>query len=87
MDLDDFIIAVFCLIDEAVPRVTHGQRLRQRGPQPVLADSEVLTMDVVGEYVGLKQSQEDGTALVVTDQQRPDLDRLSAREAGRECAP
>src|SRR5437879_850011 len=55
MDLDDFIIAVFCLVDEAVPRVTEGRRLRQRGRQPVLADSEVITMEVVGEYLGLEQ--------------------------------
>ena len=55
MDLDTFIIAIFCRVDEAVPRVTHGQRLRQRGPQPTLADSEVITMEVVGEYLGLEQ--------------------------------
>src|SRR5437879_1377394 len=55
MDLDDVIIAVFCLVHEAVPAVTGGRRLRQRGPQPILADSEVLTMEVVGEYLGLEQ--------------------------------
>ena len=48
MDLDDVMIAVFCIVDEAVPRVTDGQRLRQRGPRPILADSEVITMEVVG---------------------------------------
>lgn len=55
MDLDDFIIAVFCVVDEAVPHAMDGQRLRQRGPQPILADSEVITMEVVGEYLGLEQ--------------------------------
>src|SRR5690349_22543872 len=55
MDLDTFIIAVFCVVDEAVPHVTDGHRLRQRGPQPVLADSEVITMEVVGAYLGLEQ--------------------------------
>jgi hypothetical protein len=55
MDLDTFIIAVFCVLDEAIPRVTSGQRLRERGPAPTLADSEVLTMEVVGEYLGLVQ--------------------------------
>ena len=53
MDLDDFIIAVFCVIDEAVSVTSDGQR--QRGPQSVLADSEVITMEVVGEYLGLEQ--------------------------------
>ncbi len=55
MDLDDFIIAVFCVIDEAMPRVTDGHRLRQRGPQPRLTDSEVVTMEVVGAYLGLER--------------------------------
>ncbi len=55
MDLDDFIIAVFCHIDEAIPTVLGGQRLRQRGASPTLADSEVITMEVVGEYLGLEQ--------------------------------
>lgn len=55
MDLDTFIIAVFCLVDDAVNEVLAGRRLRQRGPQPALADSEVLTMEIVGEYLGLCQ--------------------------------
>jgi hypothetical protein len=55
MDLDTFIIAVFCVVDEAIPRVTNGQRLRQRGPEPIVADSEVVTMEVVGEYLGQAQ--------------------------------
>jgi DDE family transposase len=55
MDLDDFIITVFCVVDEAIPAVLNGRRLRQRGPQPTLADSEVVTMEVVGEYLGLAQ--------------------------------
>jgi hypothetical protein len=55
MDLDDFIIAVFCVVDEAITRTSNGRRLRQRGPAPLLADSEVVTMEVVGEYLGLAQ--------------------------------
>jgi hypothetical protein len=55
MYLDTFIISIICRIDEAVPRVQNGQRLRQRGPCPRLTDSEVLTMEVVGEYLGLEQ--------------------------------
>jgi hypothetical protein len=55
LDLDTFIIAVFCWIADAVPRVTGRCRLSERGPAPMLADSEVLTMEVVGEYLGLAQ--------------------------------
>ncbi len=57
MDLDDFIIAVFCQIDEMLPQITQRQRVRQRGPAPTLDDSEVLTMEVVGEYLGLVQDR------------------------------
>ena len=30
-----------------------GRRLRQRGPQPVLSDSEVLSIECVGEFLGI----------------------------------
>jgi hypothetical protein len=49
MDITTFMIAVYCLIDDALA----GQRLRKRGPQPTLRDSEVLTIEVVGEFLGL----------------------------------
>lgn len=52
MDLETFIVTVFCLIDDAVQAVTADRPLRQRGPAPKLHDSEVLTMEVVGEYLG-----------------------------------
>lgn len=47
MDLDDFIITVFCLVDEAIPAALNGARLWQRGSQPTLANSEVIT---IGEW-------------------------------------
>ena len=57
MDSDSLIIAVFCLVDDALPHVTPG-RLRRRGPRPVLCDSEVLTVELVGEYLGLDRDTE-----------------------------
>jgi hypothetical protein len=36
-------------------KVSDCVRLRQRGPAPTLADSEVLTMEIVGAYLGLEQ--------------------------------
>ena len=48
MDLDDFIITVLCVVDEAIPAVLNGQRLRERGPAPRLYESEVVTMEMVG---------------------------------------
>ncbi len=56
MDLETCMVATYCLIDDAMATVLAGHRLRQRGPMPVLADSEVLTMDVVGEFLGLDQA-------------------------------
>ena len=47
MDITTFRIAVYCLIEDHLA----GQRLRKRGPQPTLRDSEVLTMEVVGEFL------------------------------------
>ena len=58
MNLDDFIITCFCLVDEMLLVVTKGKRLRERGPMPKLTDSEVITMEVVGTYLGLSQDQE-----------------------------
>jgi hypothetical protein len=44
---------VFCLVDDFVRDLCRERRLRQRGPAPVLADSEVLTAEIVGEFLGL----------------------------------
>lgn len=49
MDLNTFIIAVFCLTDDWFK----GRKLRQRGPTPKLSDAEVLTIEIVGEYLGI----------------------------------
>lgn len=57
MDLDDFMVTTYCLIDEAIPALLAGRRLRQRGPAPILADREVLTMEVVGDLLGYDQDQ------------------------------
>lgn len=57
MDLETFIITVFCITDDFVCE-TFPHRLRQRGPAPVLADSEVLTIEAVGEFLGLDTDQE-----------------------------
>jgi len=49
MDLSTFIVAVFCLIDDRL----EGRGVRQRGPSPKLCDAEVLTIEIVGEFLGL----------------------------------
>lgn len=49
MDITTFMIGVFCLIEDFLA----DRRLRRRGPQPTLRDSEVLTIEVVGEFLGI----------------------------------
>jgi Transposase DDE domain len=49
VDLSTFIVSVFCLIDDRI----EYRRLRERGPLPKLSDSEVLTIEIVGEFLGL----------------------------------
>jgi hypothetical protein len=49
MDLSTFIVSVFCLVDDRIK----SHRIRQRGPSPKLSDSEVLTIEIVGEFLGI----------------------------------
>jgi hypothetical protein len=49
VDLSTFIVAVFCLVDDQLK----GRCIRSRGPAPKLSDAEVLTMEVVGEFLGI----------------------------------
>ena len=47
MDLSTLITTVFCLSDDWLK----DKKLRKRGPRPKLADIEVLTIEVVGEFL------------------------------------
>jgi hypothetical protein len=49
VDLSTFIVAVFCLVDDRL----RGLRLRTRGSTPKLSDAEVLTLEIVGEFLGI----------------------------------
>jgi len=49
MDIITFLISVYCLVDDSLK----GQTLRRRGPQPTLSDAEVLTIEIVGEFLGI----------------------------------
>lgn len=55
MDRSTFIVAVFCLIDD---RIKDLGRLRGRGPTPKLSDAEVLTIEIVGEFLGFDEDTE-----------------------------
>lgn len=51
MSPHDFIIQVFVLVDDFLQQ--HQEWGRKRGPKPQLTDSEVITMEIVGEFFGL----------------------------------
>lgn len=49
----DFIITVFCNVDDLWQEITQGQKIRRRGFAPSLSDSEIITMEIVGEFKGI----------------------------------
>lgn len=49
MDLSAFIVSVFCLAEDFLG----GRKLRSRGPAPKLSDAEVITMEIVGEFLSI----------------------------------
>jgi hypothetical protein len=55
--IEEFIIAVFCCVDDLLQEMTQGQAIRQKGFAPALADSEVITMEVVAESQGIDADQ------------------------------
>ena len=48
MPIKDFIIHVFCSVEQSYQEVVGDIRLRGRGFKPKLSDSEVITMELVG---------------------------------------
>jgi hypothetical protein len=58
VDLSTFIVAVFCLVDDRLK----GKRIRQRSPAPKLSDAKVLTIEVVGEFLGLDTDSRPSTS-------------------------
>jgi hypothetical protein len=51
--VEDFIITVYCLVDDILNKGLNGNRLRNRGFEPALSDSEMITMEVVAEFQGI----------------------------------
>ncbi len=46
----DFITEVYCFTDDEYKKLTKNNDLQSRGFNPKLSDSEVITMEIVGEY-------------------------------------
>ncbi len=56
MTFEDYLLHLFYLVDgelEALKSELALRRLRPRGPEPTLHDSEVITMELAGEFRGI----------------------------------
>lgn len=53
MPIEDFIISTYCCVENLFIQVLGTFRLRQRGFPPKFTDIEVLTIEIVGEFLGL----------------------------------
>jgi hypothetical protein len=85
MGLEEGLILLYLLVDDAYRRVTLGGRLRQRGPEPKLSDVEVLTMEIFGE----QQGRHDDAAIhrYFDGHWRPFFPALGSYQAfARQCA-
>jgi hypothetical protein len=52
MSIEDFIIAVYCLVEDMLKNLWTN-KLRRRGFEPNLSDSEMITMETVAEFLGI----------------------------------
>lgn len=57
MPLEDFIIWVYCWVDQKLNESVSDTPLRSRGFPPKLSDAEVLTMELIGEFLGIDTDQ------------------------------
>ena len=51
MTQEEFIIQTYCFVDDYLQKMSLN-RIRTRGESPSLSDSEVITLEIVGEYLG-----------------------------------
>ena len=53
MDIEDLVITVYCHVEDEYNLIINEFPLRQRGFPPKLSDSEVITMELVGEFLSI----------------------------------
>jgi hypothetical protein len=49
--MEEFIISTYCFVDNFL-KTQFLRPIRLRGEAPALSDAEVITMEIVGEYLG-----------------------------------
>lgn len=57
MPLNDYIINVFCLIDDLYQELLQTIKTRKSGYAPILTDSELIAMLIVGEFLGISDNK------------------------------
>jgi hypothetical protein len=50
--IQDFVIAVYCFVDDTLKKILQGRCLRRGGRAPKLSDAEALCIALVGEFLG-----------------------------------
>lgn len=50
MSMEDFIITVYCIVDDLIKKQGKNQNPRKSGFSPALSDSEMITMEIVAEF-------------------------------------
>jgi hypothetical protein len=51
MLLEEFIIWVYCWVDENYIEILRETKIRKHGIEPTLSDIEVITIEIVGEFI------------------------------------
>ncbi|UYM14169.1 hypothetical protein [Endozoicomonas euniceicola] len=59
MPEEEFIINVYCLVGDLFKKL-FPDPIRTRGFEPKLSDSEVITIEVVGEWLGHHKERTSG---------------------------
>lgn len=84
MPLEDFIIYVYCCVADIYPQVVDAP-LRRRGFKPKLTDSEVIAMEIIGEFLG--KDQDKGIWQYFRDHWHPCFPHLGSRaNFAKHCA-
>lgn len=52
MPLEEFIIWVYCWVDDQVKDITQNHCLRLRGVAPAWSNAEVITLEIRGKFPG-----------------------------------
>ena len=55
--IEEFITAVFCCVDDLLGEISQSQPIRDRGFAPALSDSELISMEIVAEFLGIDANQ------------------------------